>query len=72
MLAESLCVDFEAAAFRLITKDGLVKLMGAGKHILAEIGTTTIVGILRNICSARFVQRLSQEMMDSRATYVHR
>lgn len=55
MMAESLGDDFESAAYRLLTKDGLVKLVHAGKHILAEIGTTTIVGILRNVCSAKVV-----------------
>lgn len=70
MLAEALGEDFESAAYRLMTKDALVKLMHAGKHILAEIGTTTIVGILRNVCSAKVIQRLAQEMQESRSTYV--
>mmetsp|Transcript_13087 Transcript_13087/g.17721 ORF Transcript_13087/g.17721 Transcript_13087/m.17721 type:complete len:106 (+) Transcript_13087:655-972(+) len=72
MLAETLGEDFESAAYRMLTKDGLVKLMHAGKHILAEIGTSTVIGILRNVCSTKVVQRLSQEMQDSRSTYVHR
>ena len=72
MIAESLGDEFESAAYRLITKDGLVKLMHAGKHILAEIGTSTIVGILRNVCSTKVVSRLAQEMQDSRSTYVHK
>ena len=55
MMAESLGDDFESAAYRLITKDGLVKLMHAGKHILAEIGTSTITGILRNVCSSKVI-----------------
>ena len=59
MLAEALQDDFESAAFRLFTKDALVKLMHAGKHILAEIGTNTVVGILRNVCSAKVIQRLA-------------
>ena len=46
--------------------------MHAGKHILAEIGTSTIVGILRNVCSSKVVQRLAQEMQDTRSTYVHK
>jgi len=70
MLAEALGNDFESAAFRMITKDGLVKLMHAGKSILAEIGTIAIVGILHNVCSAKVIQRLAQEMQDSRSTYV--
>lgn len=55
MLAEALQDDFESAAFRLLTKDAVVKLMHAGKHILAEIGTNTVVGILRNVCSAKVI-----------------
>lgn len=55
MLAEALGNDFESVAYRLITKDGLVKLMHAGKSILAEIGTIAIVGILRNVCSTKVV-----------------
>lgn len=53
MLAEALGDDFESAAFRFMTKDAIVKLMNAGKHILAEIGTNTVIGILRNICSTK-------------------
>lgn len=72
MLAEALQDDFESAAFRLLTKDALVKLIHAGKHILAEIGTNTVIGILRNVCSVKVVQRLSQEMQESRSTYVQK
>ena len=55
MCAEALGDDFESVAFRLVAKDALVKLCHAGKHILAEIGTTTILGILHNLCSAKVV-----------------
>ena len=70
MCAESLGDEFESAAFRLVTKDALVKLCHAGKHILAEIGTSTIVGILFNVCSSKVLQRLAQELQESRSTYV--
>jgi len=70
MLAEALGDEFESAAFRLLTKDALIKLIHAGKHILAEIGTTTIIGILRNVCSSKVIQRLASEMQESRSTYV--
>ena len=70
MLAEALGDDFESAAFRFMTKDAIVKLMNAGKHILAEIGTNTVIGILRNICSVKVVQRLANELQESRSTYV--
>lgn len=55
MMAETLGDDFESAAYRLLTKDGLMKLIHAGKHILAEIGTTAIVSILRNVCSGKVI-----------------
>ena len=55
MLAEALGDDFESAAYRFVTKDAIVKLMHAGKHILAEIGTNTIIGILRNLRSSKVV-----------------
>ena len=72
MCAEALGDDFESAAFRLVAKDALVKLCHAGKHILAEIGTSTIIGILFNICSAKVIQRLASELQDSRSTYVQK
>ena len=72
MLAEALGDDFESAAFRLLSKDALLKLMHAGKHILAEIGTTTGVGILRNVLSSKVVQRLAQEIQSSKSTYVQK
>ena len=62
MLAEAMGVDFESAAYKLLTKDGLIKLLHNGKHILAEIGFTTVVGILHNVCSVKVVSRLADEM----------
>ena len=72
MCAEALGDDFESAAFRFMTKDALVKLCHAGKHILAEIGTTTIIGILHNIISSKVIQRLASELSESRSTYVQK
>lgn len=46
MLAEAMGIDFESIAYKMFTKDGLIKLLHNGKHILAEIGFTTVVGIL--------------------------
>lgn len=72
MLAEALGDGFESAAFRLFTKDALVKLTHVGKHILAEIGTVTIIGVLRNVCSDKVIQRLAKEMQESRSAYVQK
>ena len=67
MLAEAMGIDFESAAYKLLNKEALVKLIHSGKHILAEIGTSAIVSILNNVCSAKVVQRLSEEMQQSRS-----
>ena len=63
-------IDFESAAYKLLTKDGIVKLMHSGKHILAEIGTSAVTSILHNVCSVKVVQRLTEEMMATRSQYV--
>jgi len=55
MCAEALGDEFESAAFRFMTKDALVKLIHGGKHILAEIGTNTIIGVLNNVCSSKVI-----------------
>lgn len=55
MLAEAMGADFESAAYKLLTKDGLIKLLHNGKHILAEIGFHTVVGILNNVCSIKVI-----------------
>ena len=55
MLAEAMGADFESAAYKIFTKDGLIKLLHNGKHILAEIGFNTCVGILHNVCSLKVV-----------------
>jgi hypothetical protein len=70
MFAEALGDDFEPAAFRLLSKDSIVKLMHVGKSILAEIGTTTALGILHNLYSVKVIQRLAGEMQESKSSYV--
>jgi len=55
MMAEALGNDFEPAAFRLLSKESIVKLMHVGKSILAEIGTTTALGILHNLYSVKVI-----------------
>ena len=70
MLAEAMGADFESAAYKLFNRDSLVKLLHNGKHILAEIGTHTVIGILHNVCSVKVIQELVRELMASRSTYV--
>ena len=55
MLAEAMGDDFEQAAYKLMQKEGLIKVIHAGKTILAEVGLHAIVGILNNVCSAKVV-----------------
>ena len=62
MLAEAMGIDFESAAYKLVNKDALIKLMHNGKHILAEIGTSSMISILNNVCSAKVVQKLAEEV----------
>ena len=59
MLAEAMGDDFEQAAWKLMQKEGLIKLMHSGTKILAEVGLNAIVGILNNVCSAKVVQNLA-------------
>ena len=55
MLAEAMGDDFEQAAYKLMSKEGLVKVMHSGTKILAEIGFNAIIGIMNNVCSTKVV-----------------
>ena len=55
MLAEAMGNDFESSAFKLIGKDSLGKLMQNGTKILAEIGASTLIAIIKNVCSVKIV-----------------
>ena len=70
MLAESMGDDFEHAAFKFMQKEGLIKLLHNGKQILAEVGFNAIIGILNNVCSAKVVQNLSQQMIETKSKQV--
>ena len=59
MLAEAMGDDFEQAAFKLMSKEGLIKVIHSGTKILAEIGFNAIIGIMNNVCSAKVVQNLA-------------
>ena len=63
------CLDFEPTAFKLLPS--LVKLVHSGHKILAEIGHTTILGILNFVNSVRIHQQLQQEISQSKAQQVH-
>ena len=60
MLAEAMGDDFESAAYKLMQKEGLIKLMHSGTKILAEVALNSVIGILNNVCSAKVVQNLAQ------------
>ena len=50
------CLEFEQTALKLIPS--LVKLLHSGNKILADIGHTTILGILNYISSTKLHQLL--------------
>jgi len=58
MLAEVLGIEFESAAYKLVGKDILGKLMHNGTKILAEIGASALISIVMNVCSTKIFQRL--------------
>lgn len=58
MLAEAMENEFESAAFKLVGKEHIGKLMHNGTKILAEIGSQAMTTIIRNVCSVKIVQRL--------------
>ena len=62
MLAEAMNIEFEQTAFKLAAKETLGKLMHNGTKILAEIGASTLISIVINVCSIKIIQRLQQEL----------
>lgn len=71
MLAEAMGVEFEPVAFKLVGKETLGKLIHNGTKILAEIGASALVAIVMNVYSVKVVQRLDQELSESKAAFVH-
>ena len=59
MLAGAMGDDFESAAYKLLQKEAVMKVMHAGKSILAEVGFNATIGILNNVCSSKVVQNLA-------------
>ena len=55
MLAEALGIEFESAAYKLVGKETLSKLMHNGTKILAEIGASALVSIVMNVCSIKII-----------------
>jgi hypothetical protein len=55
MLAEAMNIEFESAAFKLVGKDTLGKLMHNGTKILAEIGASALISIVMNVCSIKII-----------------
>lgn len=55
MLAEAMGIEFESAAFKLVGKDNLGKLMHNGTKILAEIGASALISIVMNVCSIKII-----------------
>ena len=70
MLAEAMGDDFESAAYKLLQKEALMKVMHAGKTILAEIGFHATIAILNNVCSEKVIKNLTVQCMESRSKQV--
>ena len=58
MLAEAMENEFESAAYKLVGKESIGKLMHNGTKILAEIGSHALTSIIRNVISVKIVERL--------------
>ena len=52
-MAQIMQNDFEVLSNKFIHKDSLVKLLNSGAKILAEIGYTTILSIINNVCNPK-------------------
>ena len=71
MLAEAMGDDFELVAFKLMQKEGLIKLLHSGTKILADVAFNAIVGIINNVCSTKVVQNLATHLIESKSPIVH-
>lgn len=58
MLAQNFGNDFEFLALKLITKDGLIKVLHNGNKTLSDIGHQSMMSILNNVCVPKLISRL--------------
>ena len=70
-LAQCFGNDFEHLALKLITKEGLLKVLANGQKILADIGHTTILAIINHVCIPKIIQRFAVAMQESKSKLVH-
>jgi len=47
--------EFESIGFKLLGKDSLIKLLHNGNKMLAEIGHSSVICMLHNIVSSRYI-----------------
>jgi hypothetical protein len=57
-LSQCLGNDFEYLALKLVTKDGLIKVLSNGNKTLVEIGVMTMMNILNHVCVPKLIPRL--------------
>lgn len=52
-MAQTMQNDFEQLSLKYVSKDSLLKLLHSGSKVLAEIGHSTILAILHNVCAPK-------------------
>ena len=58
-LAQCFGNDFETLALKLITKEGLLKVVSNGQKILSDIGHQTVLAIINHVCVPKLIQRFA-------------
>lgn len=70
-LAQCLSNDFETLALKLVTKEGLIKVISNANKTLADVGHQTMLVILNHVCVPKIIQRLQSDMLLSKSQQVH-
>lgn len=55
VLAQNLGNDFEILALKIITKEGLIKVLHSGNKTLAEQAHFAILSILNHVCVPKLI-----------------
>jgi hypothetical protein len=56
---------------KLISKDGLLKVLHNGNKTLADIGHNATLGIINHVCAPKIIARLPIEFAGSKSTLFH-
>jgi hypothetical protein len=71
VLAQCLGNDFETLALKLVTKDGLIKVVSNANKTLSEVGHQSMLNILNHVCVPKLISRMQADMMNTKAAQVH-